>query len=175
MKKMTVGELSKLYGIHRQSIYKRINKGDLSKGSDGKIDFSEAIRVFGEPDGRGEVVTTVQSTQVQMDTQVDKLQLQVEMLEKQLKKAEETEQFLKDQIKEKDTSIHLLQTLLSAPKPKDSTLKKEDATQEIAPQVLRESLPTQTAVYSEKEQKDSEPKPRKNGLLGRVIGAIFDD
>ena len=172
---MSVGELSKLYGIHRQSIYKRINKGDLSKSADGKIDFSEAIRVFGEPDGRGEVVTTVQSTQVQMDTQVDKLQLQVEMLEKQLKKAEETEQFLKDQIKEKDTSIHLLQTLLSAPKPKDSTLKKEDATQEIAPQVLRESLPTQTAVYSEKEQKDSEPKPRKNGLLGRVIGAIFDD
>ena len=172
---MTVGELSKLYGIHRQSIYKRINKGDLSKSADGKIDFAEAIRVFGEPDGRGEVVTTVQSTQVQMDTQVDKLQLQVEMLEKQLKKAEETEQFLKDQIKEKDTSIHLLQTLLSAPKPKDSTLKKEDATQEIAPQVLRESLPTQTAVYSEKEQKDSEPKPRKNGLLGRVIGAIFDD
>lgn len=172
---MSVGELSKLYGIHRQSIYKRINKGDLSKSADGKIDFAEAIRVFGEPDGRGGVVTTVQSTQVQMDTQVDKLQLQVEMLEKQLKKAEETEQFLKDQIKEKDTSIHLLQTLLSAPKPKDSTLKKEDATQEIAPQVLRESLPTQTAVYSEKEQKDSEPKTRKNGLLGRVIGAIFDD
>ena len=104
---MSVGELSKLYGIHRQSIYKRINKGDLSKSADGKIDFAEAIRVFGEPDGRGEVVTTVQSTQVQMETQVDKLHLQVEMLEKQLKKAEETEQFLKDQITEKDTSIHL--------------------------------------------------------------------
>lgn len=174
MKKLSVGELSKLYGIHRQSIYKRINKGDLSKSADGKIDFAEAIRVFGEPNGRGEVVTTVQSTQVQMDTQVDKLQLQVEMLEKQLKKAEETEQFLKDQIKEKDTSIHLLQTLLSAPKPKDSTIKKEDATQEIASQVLSESLPTETAVYSEKEQKDIESKPRKNGLLGRVIGAIFD-
>ena len=96
MKKMTVGELSKLYGIHRQSIYKRINKGDLSKSADGKIDFAEAIRVFGEPDGRGAVVTTVQSTQVQIDTQVDKLQLQVEMLEKQLKKAEENEQFLKE-------------------------------------------------------------------------------
>ena len=47
---MSVGELSKLYGIHRQSIYKRINKGDLSKSADGKIDFAEAIRVFGEPD-----------------------------------------------------------------------------------------------------------------------------
>lgn len=175
MKKLSVGELSKLYGIHRQSIYKRINKGDLSKSADGKIDFAEAIRVFGEPDGRGEVVTTVQSTQVQVDTQVDKLQLQVEMLEKQLKKAEETEQFLKDQIKEKDTSIHLLQTLLSAPKPKDSTIKKEDATQEIAPQVLSESLPTQTAVYSEKEQTDIQLKTPKKRLLKRVVSAFFNN
>lgn len=175
MKKMSVGELSKLYGIHRQSIYKRINKGDLSKSADGKIDFAEAIRVFGEPDGRGEVVTTVQSTQVQMETQVDKLHLQVEMLEKQLKKAEETERFLKDQIKEKDTSIHLLQTLLSAPKPKDSGIKQEDATQEIAPQVFSELTSTETAMYSGKEQTNTEPKPRKKGVLGRVFNAVFDN
>ena len=172
---MSVGELSKLYGIHRQSIYKRINKGDLSKSADGKIDFAEAIRVFGEPDGRGEVVNTVQSNQVQMGTQVDKLQLQVEMLEKQLKKVEETEQFLKDQIKEKDTSIHLLQTLLSAPKQKDSCIKQEDATQEIAPQVLSELKPIETFLYSGKEQKDNEPKPRKKGLFGRVINAVLND
>ena len=171
---MTVGEISKLYGIHRQSIYKRINKGDLSKSADGKIDFAEAIRVFGDPDGREDAVTTVQSTQVQMETQVDKLHLQVEMLEKQLKKAEETEQFLKDQIKEKDTSIHLLQTLLSAPEPKDLGVKQEDATQEIAPQVISESQPIKTAVYSGKEQTETELKPRKKGLLGHVMGVIFN-
>ena len=96
------------------------------------------------------------------------------MLEKQLKKAEETEQFLKDQIKEKDTSIHLLQTLLSAPTPKDSGGKQEDATQEIAPQVISESQPIKTAVYSGKEQTETELKPRKKGLLGHVIGAIFN-
>ena len=175
MKKMTVGELSKLYGIHRQSIYKRINKGDLSKSADGKVDFAEAIRVFGEPDGKGEVVTKVQSTQVQIGTQVDRLQLQVDMLEKQLKKAEETEQFLKDQIKEKDTSIHLLQTLLSAPTPKDSGGKQEDATQEIAPQVFSELTSTETAMYSGKEQTNTEPKPRKKGVLGRVFNAVFDN
>jgi hypothetical protein len=109
-----------------------------------------------------------------MGTQVDKLQLQVEMLEKQLKKAEETEQFLKDQIKEKDTSIHLLQTLLSAPKPKDLGVKQEDATQEIAPQVINEPQPIETALYSGKEQTDTELKSRKKGLLGRVISAVFD-
>ena len=172
---MTVGELSKLYGIHRQSIYKRINKGDLSKSADGKVDFAEAIRVFGEPDGKGEVVTKVQSTHVQIGTQVDRLQLQVDMLEKQLKKAEETEQFLKDQIKEKDTSIHLLQTLLSAPKPKDSGINQEDATQEIAPQVFSALTSTETAKYSGKEQTNTEPKPRKKGVLGRVFNAVFDN
>ncbi len=57
---MTVGELAKLYGLNRQSIYKRINKGDLSKGSDGKIDFSEAIRVFGEPSERNKNVVVFQ-------------------------------------------------------------------------------------------------------------------
>lgn len=175
MKKLRVGELAKLYGINRQSIYKRINKGELSKSADGLIDFSEALRVLGEPSERGVPVTELQQHVTDDVTEGYTLKLQVEMLEKQVKKLEENERFLKEQITTKDQSIHLLQTLLSAPKPKDSTLKKEDATQEIAPQVLRESLPTQTAVYSEKEQKDSEPKPRKNGLLGRVIGAIFDD
>jgi len=49
MKSLTVLELSKLYNINRQTIYNHINKGILSKNSDNKIDFAEAIRVFGEP------------------------------------------------------------------------------------------------------------------------------
>ncbi|HCW4474356.1 TPA: plasmid replication DNA-binding protein, partial [Acinetobacter baumannii] len=49
MKKLSVSELAKLYGYSRQAIYAHINKGNLSKGSDGLIDFSEALRVFGEP------------------------------------------------------------------------------------------------------------------------------
>ena len=52
MKKMTVVELAKLYGISRQAVYAHINKGNLSKGSDGLIDFSEAIRALGEPKSR---------------------------------------------------------------------------------------------------------------------------
>jgi hypothetical protein len=33
----------------QDKLYAHINKGNLSKGSDGLIDFSEALRVFGEP------------------------------------------------------------------------------------------------------------------------------
>ena len=45
MKKLSVSELAKLYGYSRQAIYAHINKGNLSKGSDGLIDFVEALRV----------------------------------------------------------------------------------------------------------------------------------
>ncbi|MEG1531173.1 MAG: plasmid replication DNA-binding protein [Lactococcus sp.] len=174
MKKLRVGELAKLYGINRQSIYKRINKGELSKSSDGLIDFSEALRVLGEPSERGVPVTELQQQVTESMTESYTLKLQVEMLEKQVKKLEENELFLKEQITTKDQSIHLLQTLLSAPKPIESSIKIEDTPQEHSPQVLSESLPTETALYSGKEQKDNEPKSRKKGLLGRVIGAVFD-
>jgi HAMP domain-containing protein len=79
MKALSVIELSQLYGMNRQSIYKRINKGDLSKNSDGKIDLSEAIRVFGEPSNKNNV-TTLQSTTVQKETEVDMLKQQVDIL-----------------------------------------------------------------------------------------------
>ena len=47
MKKLSVSELAKLYGYSRQAVYAHIKKGNLSKGSDGLIDFSEALRVLG--------------------------------------------------------------------------------------------------------------------------------
>ncbi len=47
MKSLSVIELTNLYGMTRQSIYKRVRNGDLSKKSYGKIDIAEAIRVFG--------------------------------------------------------------------------------------------------------------------------------
>ena len=45
MKKLSVSELAKLYGYSRQAVYAHIKKGNLSKGSDGLIDLSEALRV----------------------------------------------------------------------------------------------------------------------------------
>lgn len=175
MKKLRVGELAKLYGINRQSIYKRINKGELSKSADGLIDFSEALRVLGEPSERGVPVTELQQQVTENITESYTLKLQVEMLEKQVKKLEENELFLKEQITTKDQSIHLLQTLLSAPKPIESSIKIEDTTKEHSPQILSESLPTETALYSGKKQTNTEQQPRSKGILGRMFNAIFDN
>ena len=175
MKKMRVGELATLYGINRQSIYKRIKKGEISKSADGLIDFSEALRVLGEPSDRGVSVTHIQQQVTEKETESYTLRLQVDMLEKQVKKLEENELFLKDQITTKDQSIHLLQTLLSAPKPADVSIKEEDEdTIQDHPLVLSESKIPETSVDSREKQTVIAPKPHRKGLLGRVLGAVFD-
>lgn len=172
---MRVGELATLYGINRQSIYKRIKKGEISKSADGLIDFSEALRVLGEPSDRGVSVTHIQQQVTEKETESYTLRLQVDMLEKQVKKLEENELFLKDQITTKDQSIHLLQTLLSAPKPADVSIKQEDEdTIQDHPLALSESKIPETSVDSRQKQTVIAPKPHRKGLLGRVLGAVFD-
>ena len=109
MKSLSVLELSKLYNINRQTIYNHINKGILSKNSDNKIDFSEAIRVFGEPAKKQDVKESVKIDS-QNSTEVLLLRQQIDMLKNQLSDAKERESFYQNQ-------IETMQRLLEAPKP----------------------------------------------------------
>lgn len=84
---MTVVELAKLYGISRQAVYAHINKGNLSKGSDGLIDFSEAIRALGEPKSRQSNDNVSKSINNSKLSEFDSLKSQVDLLEKQLNMA----------------------------------------------------------------------------------------
>ena len=120
MKSLSVIELSNLYGMTRQAIYKQVNKGNLSKNSDGKIDLSEAIRVFGEPSRN---VNSSQTTETRKLSEVHLLEQQVYMLQKQLEQAHEREQFQREELKAKNDQLHVkdeqieaIQRLLEAPK-----------------------------------------------------------
>lgn len=164
MKALSVIELAKLYGMNRQSIYKRINKGDLSKNSDGKIDLSEAIRVFGEPSQRSNQNVTLQSQATQKSAEVDILKQQVDMLQKQLELAQEREQFQREQLQAKDDQIYSLQLLLGAPKPQQQAEQVVEPTTE----------PTQqTPILEPSPIFQREPKP-KLSLFGRVIRAVLN-
>lgn len=132
MKALSVIELANLYGMNRQSIYKRINKGDLSKNSDGKIDFSEAIRVFGEPSHKNSNVTPLQSTSVQKETEVDMLKQQVDILKKQLELAQDREIFQREQLEAKDNQIEAIQRLLDAPESNMTTFTDQENKPDIA-------------------------------------------
>lgn len=147
MKKLSVAELAKLYGYSRQAIYAHINKGNLSKGSDGLIDFSEALRVFGEPTKQEQVVNQNKSIDSQQLTQVDMLKRQIDMLEKQLNQSTiresqslERESFYQEQ-------IEAMQRLLEAPKSNMTAFTDQDPAQTSA--VESDPEPTPTGVNYE--------------------------
>ena len=170
MKKLSVSELAKLYGFSRQAIYAHINKGNLSKGSDGLIDFSEAIRVFGEPQMKEPFVKQSQSIDSQQLTEVDMLKRQVDMLEKQLNQALlrenqslERESFYQEQ-------IEAMQRLLEAPKAHMTTFTDQNPAQPTASPADPEpepvtsngevTTPEQSKRYPVPEQVEAQPEPR---------------
>jgi len=170
MKALSVIELSKLYGMTRQAVYKQVNKGNLTKNSDGKIDLAEAIRVFGEPSQR---VNQLQTTDTQKLSEVHILEQQVHMLQKQLEFAQEREQFQREELKAKngqlqakDEQIESLQRLLGAPKPQQQAEQIQDPTLEpIQPMPIPEPKPI---------TQESQPERKRSSLFGRVIRAVLD-
>ena len=177
MKALSVIELSQLYGMNRQSIYKRINKGDLSKNSDGKIDLSEAIRVFGEPSNKNSNVTTLQSTTVQKETEVDMLKQQVDILKKQLELAHEREVFQREQLEAKDNQIEAIQRLLEAPKTNMTTFTDQKPSQDIVTDPRSEPEPKHDGLTTPVETENKripvpepvEPEQPKRGWLSRFF------
>lgn len=172
MKTLSVIELSKLYGMTRQAIYKQVNKGTLSKNSDGKIDLAEAIRVFGEPSQHG---NRSQTTNTQKLSEVHLLEQQVNMLQKQLELAQDRERFQRDELKEKngqlrakDDQIESLQRLLGVPKPQPQAEQVQEPTPEPI-QPTPQPMPEPKPIVQE-----SQPEPKRRGLLGRVIRAVLD-
>ena len=168
MKALSVIEIAKLYGMTRQSIYKRIRKGDLSKNSDGKIDLAEAIRVFGEP---SQHVNQLQTTDTQKLSEVHILEQQVHMLQKQLEFAQEREQFQREELKAKnsqlqakDEQIESLQRLLGSPKTEPQAEKVQDPISE----------PIQPTFEPPLIVKEQQSEPKRRGLFGRVIRAVLD-
>ena len=180
MKALSVIELANLYGMNRQSIYKRINKGDLSKNSDGKINFSEAIRVFGEPSHKNNNVTLLQSTSVQKETEVDMLKQQVDILKKQLELAHEREVFQREQLATKDNQIEAIQRLLEAPKTHITTFTDQEPVQPSMAKVdpkpdTPEPKDDGVTILVEKENKripvpeQVEQEPEKRGFWSRFF------
>lgn len=113
MSQFSVIEIADLYGLNRQTVYKRIAKGELSKNSDGKIDLAEAIRVFGEPSKSQQH----QSHEHQGSGEnIELLKFKLEALEKQLRLSNETIEELKEDKAFFKNQIETMQRLLEAPK-----------------------------------------------------------
>ena len=174
MKKLSVSELAKLYGYSRQAVYAHIKKGNLSKGSDGLIDFSEALRVFGEPQKSNSSVNQSQSTSRHNLTEVDLLKRQVDMLEKQLNQAIQRENQSLERESFYQEQIEAMQRLLEAPKANMTTFTDQSFKQDIA----TDSRPQTESNYDGLTTPENkripvpehiEPTPKKTGFLSRFF------
>jgi len=177
MKKLSVSELAKIYGFSRQAIYAHINKGNLSKGADGLVDFSEALRVFGEPKNKENNVNQSQSINSQKLTEVDLLKRQIDLLEKQLNQAQlresqslERESFYQEQ-------IEAMQRLLEAPKANMTTFTDYKSDQDIATVSQPEPEPKHDGLTTPEQKENKrilvpeyvEPEPKKRGFWSRFF------
>ena len=169
MKSLSVLELSKLYNINRQTIYNHINKGILSKNSDNKIDFSEAIRVFGEPAKKQNVKDPVKIDSPS-SAEVLLLRQQIDMLKNQLSDAKDRESFYQNQ-------IETMQRLLEAPKANMTTFTDQksepDITTDPGPEPEPKEEELTTPVISENKRipvpELIEEGPKKRGFLSRFF------
>lgn len=95
--KYSVSDAAILYKKSRATLYKDIKNGTLSRDHDGFIDFSELLRVYGEPcDRKHKKRIDIPSIQKQntneyTDNTFLELKNQIDFLKKQLEKAEDRE------------------------------------------------------------------------------------
>ena len=169
MKSLSVLELSKLYGINRQTIYNNINNGILSKNSDNKIDLSEAIRVFGEPKKKQDVKNSVKVDSLN-SAEVLLLRQQIDMLKNQVSDAKERELFYQEQ-------IEAMQRLLEAPKANMTTFTDQDpvkksaveSDQEPTPSEVKYEVLTTPGIKKNMVPEHVQPVPEKRGFLSRFF------
>ena len=190
MAKLSLSEVSKQFNVDRSTIYRAVRNGRLSRSSDGQFDIAEVIRCFGEPDQLSKPTEPPKQTN---DAATQKL---ISHLENEVKKYQEREERLMQQIDRMQTLIELksVAPATAVPHPNatacdsqtpqhvttDQNIEnKENLNNDVAASV---AMPQQDATARDSQtpqrttlQNMAAPQPKKRGLFGRVLNAVFND
>ena len=190
MAKLSLSEVSKQFNLDRSTIYRAVRNGRLSRSSDNQFDIAEVIRCFGEPD---QVSKPTEPPQQGSDGATQKL---IAHLENEVKKYQEREERLMQQIDRMQTLIELKSvapatavqhpdaTACDSQTPQHATTdqdieNKENLNKDVAESV---AMPQQDATARDSQmpqratlQNMAAPQPKKRGLFGRVLNAVFND
>ena len=190
MAKLSLSEVSKQFNIDRSTIYRAVRNGRLSRSSDGNFDVSEVIRCFGEPES---AVQPNQPAKQSSDTTTQKL---IAHLENEVKKYQEREERLMQQIDRMQTLIELKSVAPATATPQqDATACDTDMPQHattdqdtdneknissfVAENVASPQQDTTAQHYKTLQhatlQNEAVPQRKKRSLFGRVINAVFDN
>ncbi len=178
--KYSVSDAATLYKKSRATLYKDIKNGVLSRDHDGFIDFSELLRVYGEP-FNGKQSKRIDTSKIQnldtseyIDKTVVELKNQIDFLKKQLEKAEDRENkanaridTLLTLIEMKPSKVNIQSDQLNIP---DSSPPSKDNIQiNLSTEQLKEDGLTIPENKRIPIQEHTEPEPKKRGFLSRFF------
>jgi|SRR5690606_25892250 molecular chaperone GrpE (heat shock protein) len=112
MSRINISQASKKFNVSRNTLYKYIKAGKLTKDSEGLVDTIDLIRLFSShvtsqpPSTHSDTMPEHDIAQYQhreqlLQKQVEQLKLQVTSLEKQLEYVQANEAWLKQQLDQK--------------------------------------------------------------------------
>lgn len=112
MSRISISQAAKDFNVSRNTLYKKIRNGNLTKDSEGKLDTVDLVRLFSSHlnSEQGSTVVNTENEQVKVQIehreqlllqQIDQLKQQVEALEKQLEYVQNNEKWLKQQLDQK--------------------------------------------------------------------------
>ncbi|MDH2048391.1 MULTISPECIES: plasmid replication DNA-binding protein [Acinetobacter] len=176
--KYSVSDAATLYKKSRATLYKDIKNGVLSRDYDGFIDFSELLRVYGEPFGAKHTkridTSSIQNqnTPEYTDKTVIELKSQIDFLKKQLEKAEDRESKANARI---DTLLTLIE--MKPPTANMTTFTDQKSSQDIATDPRSESEPKHDGLTTPVETENKripvpeqvESEQPKRGWLSRFF------
>lgn len=190
MAKLSLSEVSKQFNIDRSTVYRAIRNGRLSRSSDGQFDLAEVIRCFGEPNSASQ---PSKFTEQNIDQATQKL---ITHLENEVKKYQEREERLMQQIDRMQTLIELKSVAPATAVPQsdatacdttaqqhttdtqDNDNKKEInnlITENVAVPQSNATISNNTMPQHATLQNVAIPQPKKRGLFGRVLNAVFNE
>lgn len=190
MAKLSLSEVSKQFHIDRSTVYRAIRNGRLSRSSDGQFDLTEVIRCFGEPNSASQSSEFIEQN---TDQATQKL---ITHLENEVKKYQEREERLMQQIDRMQTLIELKSVAPATVVPQSDATACDTTTQQHATDtqdndnkkeinnLITENVavPQSNATISNNTmpqhatlQNVAIPQPKKRGLFGRVLNAVFNE
>ena len=172
--KYSVSDAATLYKKSRATLYKDIKNGVLSRDHDGFIDFSELLRVYGEPFGSKQVkridTSSIQNqnTPEYIDKTVVELKNQIDFLKKQLEKAEDREAKANTRI---DTLLTLIE--MKPPEANMTPFTNQKSNQDIATDPRSEKPYGDGLTTAEPKRipipEQVEAEPEKRGFWSRFF------
>jgi predicted DNA-binding protein YlxM (UPF0122 family) len=187
MAKLSLSEVSKRFNVSRSTLYRAIKEGRLSRSSDNLFDISEVIRCFGEPTKKNETNQILNPPKDDAD-----LRQLVDFMKKEIETYKDREQRYLDQIDRFQLLIEHKENTKDL--SHDTTMKQpndssQDNTYETPKTHINKAM-EQNETHHETNIKHpndapqdksithyeiSQKEPKKRGLFGRVLNAVFNE